>query len=69
MTPRGLNDYREIRKARRAKRLRARELARKKREIGARALVGYAIRHGNEVFRGFRTGYGKEAREEWPNFI
>ena len=69
MIPFHWNDYRLIRKARRARRLAAAELARRKREIGARALVGYAKRHigGTEYL--MELGYGKKARESWPSWI
>ena len=63
------NDWNVIRKARRARRLAAAELARRKREIGARALVGYARRHGDGVEYLMELGYGKKARESWPSWI
>ena len=69
MIPFRWNDYRLIRKARRARRLAAAELARRKREIGARALVGYAKRHGDGVEYLMELGYGKKARESWPSWI
>ena len=63
------NDWKTIRKARRAKRLAAAELARRKREIGARAIVGYARRHQDGAEYLMELGYGKKARESWPTFV
>lgn len=69
MIPFRWNDYRTIYKARREKRRRAAEIARRKREIGARALIGHARRHGNDVEYLMELGYGKKARESWPTFV
>ena len=60
MTAAALNHWRTIRKARREKRIRMSELARKTREIGARAIIGYA----NAEERYNLTGYGPHARGE-----
>ena len=80
MTAAGLNDWKTIRRARREKRRQAREIARRKREIGARALIGYAFREELMTTTAFnpylkpRPPYGKDARarkdgSEWPTFV
>lgn len=66
------NDWITIKKARRAKRIRQREIARRKREIGARALIGAAKRHPDGIEYLYELGYGKRARgarEGWPLWI
>ena len=67
-----LNDWKTIRRARREKRRHALEIARRKREIGARALIGFAFYSPDGKHeRGYRTGYGREARENggWGMFV